>query len=197
MLRKLGAFAATLTALTTMLLTSPSSAVASDGNMWATVQNVSAQVNRTGGITVRGEVNCRAAVELWQQQNATTLEDHAVVLVSLDWTAYQPVGRRGMVTASWGSDHMSPCYSKDEPDTFWPWATTHAGSTADFYVYSTSGRFVKGTVHIDVTMFGGFDLQTGEILSNVIIAPDPQGPGTFTDIAVEVFTAQQFDVRAR
>jgi hypothetical protein len=165
-------------------------AVSEGEDVWATVTDVVATVSRTGGITVTGKINCAAAVALWAQSNPSGLPPQSQVMVNIDWTAYQATSRKRMVTASFGDDIMSPCYDSDNPTAYMAWTTNHAGSSKDFYVFSDTGKFVKGPVHVDVIVNGGFDPNDGSPSPNVISG------GGFSEIAVEVFSHTGFDVKA-
>lgn len=111
------------------------------------------RVNRLGGITVEGKVDCTAAVAAWGQSGS-------LAGVNIDWTARQPVGRRGAVTASYTSVIATVCHDPANVDPLrppYPWAT-HPPITdpAIWWVYpSSGGKFATGPIHIDVRATGG------------------------------------------
>lgn len=181
---------------TTILATAPPAA--SEDNLSVTVKDVAAKVSRTGGITVSGTMNCGAAVD-----RAGGVPENANVMVGVTWTAWQSAGRKGMVTASWpGGAHADACYTTRagvDPSLFLPWNTSYYNSTGTpYYVFPSNGKFVKGPVHIDVRVEGGYDPETGEPQPNVYLVDPTTGEiVSGTDQSVEVFGVTGFDVRAR
>lgn len=124
----------------------------------ATVDQV--LVNRNGGITVSGTLDCTAAVvDIFG--GVENIPAQTTVLVGKSWTATQYVGRGKAVTASYSSGIASVCYTNDpafmqEAETApWPWSTRYAypvGGTQ--WVYSSNGKFATGQIHIELTIEG-------------------------------------------
>lgn len=187
------AVAATTAALATAAALTAAPAVGEDTNTSVTVKDVVAKVTRTGGLTVSGTMNCSAAVE-----RAGGVPENTHVMVNVTWTAWQSVGRKTMVTASWaGGGHADPCYksySPTNPETFLPWNTSWFNSSSTpYYVFPSTGRFMKGMVHVDVQVVGGEDspnVYTVDPATGDITSPTPVG-------TVPVFAVTGFDVRAR
>lgn len=106
-------------------------------------------VNSSGGITVTGKIDCTQAVEEWGQ-------DGYMAAVNVDWTARQPIGRKGVVTAHYVSSIMEPCF---DPEVVGPytWATHPPITSTDiWWVYpDTGGKFVGGKIHIEAQATGG------------------------------------------
>ena len=130
-------------------------------------------VNKTGGVSVMGTVDCSAAVaEQWPNN---TVPPETYVLVNVSWKAYQPAGRR-MLMAELGDSQASPCWANatefvdpgrcvELKPGIWGqcrWDSSNWGQ--DGYQYGT-GKFVKGMVHVDATLEGGFwgDVDAGEL----------------------------------
>ncbi len=122
-------------------------------------------VNKTGGITVSGTMDCAAAVNAYDWTDLTgiaTPPANLTIMVNVSWTAYQPVGRQTMLQATFGSDHKEPCYNTNENLNYGPvcggdtnpscrWITSNFTSTSTpFYVYSPQGKFAPGPIHVDV-----------------------------------------------
>ena len=111
------------------------------------------QVNRMGGITITGLVDCTQAVTEWGQEEY-------FAGVNINWTARQPIGRRGVVTARYESAILSAC--NDPEDVFpetppYPWGThPPVTSPATWWVYpDVGGKFVAGNIHVEVRATGG------------------------------------------
>lgn len=131
-------------------------------------------VNRTGGITATGNVDCAAAVlAAWgSYANAPDL-----VFTNVSWTIDQPQGRR-MISATF-EDHMaSPCWAKAGAPFVDPgrctlaadgtqhpcrWDSQNYGS--DGWIYG-NGAFKPGAVHLAVTMDGGY-YDVGQDMANL------------------------------
>jgi hypothetical protein len=124
-------------------------------------------VNKTGGITVSGTLDCAAAVNAydWSGLGGSLGNPPAnlTILVNVSWTAYQPVGRKTMLQATFGSDHKDPCYNTYADPNYGPvcggdtgsscrWITSNYTSTSTpVYVYSPQGKFAPGAIHVDVS----------------------------------------------
>lgn len=145
----------------------------------ATVDQV--LVNRYGGITVSGQLDCSAQVASVYGGSENIPAD-TTVFVGKQWTAIQYVGRGKVVTASYSSGIASVCFTND-PTMYggdvtppWPWATLYGfpvGTTQ--WVYADNGKFAAGAIHVELTVdsvaltvgedehyfysFGGWDLR--------------------------------------
>ena len=123
-------------------------------------------MNKTGGITVMGTVDCTAAVaEHWG--GLQNVPPDTIVLVNMSWTAWQAVGRK-VISATLDDSQASPCWANTaewlEPgrcvqatgDTWGPcrWDSSNWGSSG--YVYGT-GKFTTGRVHVQARMTGYFE----------------------------------------
>lgn len=157
-------------------------------NAFADVYGVTAQVNRTGGITVSGLVNCRQAVERYEADNGP-LPDGSTVNVAYDWVARQPLGRKGgYLVATFASSRLTACYKTATPDADFAWDSSPYGMATPIFVYSDLGKFTKSTVHVDVTVYGGYD-PDGEQFANA----DPGSGGDW--FVLEVYNQTGVDVR--
>ena len=178
----------------TALLTPAAAEDPPPDNVFADVYGITAQINRTGGITVSGLIDCHQAVERYEADNGP-LPPGSTVNVAYDWVARQPLGRKGgYLVAEFGSSHLTACHKTATLDPASPavvefaWQSTPYGMVTPVFVYSDLGKFTKATVHVDVTMLGGYDMN-GEEFANV-------QPGTGGDwLVLEVFNQTGVDVR--
>jgi hypothetical protein len=124
----------------------------------ATVDQV--LVNRYGGITVSGTLDCSSAVvDIFG--GAQNIPADTSVFVSKNWTATQYVGRNKVVTASYSSGIASVCFTND-PNMYygdvtapWPWSTLYAYPVGETqWVYSSNGKFGTGPIHVELTIEG-------------------------------------------
>lgn len=110
-------------------------------------------VNRMGGITVEGRIDCTAAAQAWGQ-------DGSLAGVNVDWSARQPVGRKSAVTAHYESSIATICHDPANTNPLvppYPWYT-HPPITdpSIWWVYpANGGKFVAGQIHLDVRATGG------------------------------------------
>ena len=154
-----------LPALALAPTTAATAEVAEPANAFAEVSGVVARVNRTGGITVSGEITCGAAVETWEAKGNTVPE--GILHVSYSWVARQPLKKGAYAVAEFGSSHLTPCYDTrpagqvTEVDQIFPWDSTPYGMTTPLYLYSQTGKFTKGPVYVQVTFEGGEVLAGG------------------------------------
>jgi hypothetical protein len=78
--------------------------------------------------------------------------------VNVTWTARQPVGRKGLVTARYDSAMQSMCHNPPPLGPF-RWVTMPPITTSDpgvWWVYPSSGvKFAAGAIHVDVQVTGG------------------------------------------
>ena len=136
---------------------------AQDASPTLTVDKV--LVNRTGGVTAMGMVDCSAAVaDFWR--GIENVPDGTVVLVNVSWTAYQAAGRRTL-RADLVDTQASPCWANTTQDVdpgrckasasgiLSPcrWDSGNWGS--DGYQYG-NGTFKPGTVHLHTVLEGGY-----------------------------------------
>lgn len=159
-LRRAVAVSATLlaTIATTVLPPRSASAEGYEHSFDATVDAV--LVNRYGGITISGTLDCTAAVAD-AYGGAENIQADTTVFVSKSWVATQYVGRGKVVTASYDSGIASVCYTNDPAimswpgysEAPWPWSTQYGypvGGTQ--WVYSSTGKFGAGSVHVELTI---------------------------------------------
>lgn len=117
-------------------------------------------VNRYGGITVSGTLDCTEAVaDVYG--GAENIPADTTVFVSKSWVATQYVGRGKVVTARWDSGIASVCYTNDPfvlswpgyGEAPWPWSTQYAFPVGDpQWVYSSTGKFGAGAIHVELTI---------------------------------------------
>jgi hypothetical protein len=115
-------------------------------------------VNRSGGITVSGQLDCSAQVAE-AYGGAENIPPDTSVYVGKQWTATQYLGRGKAITASYSSGIASVCFTND-PTRFdgdvtapWPWATLYGfpvGTTQ--WVYAANGKFAAGAIHVELTV---------------------------------------------
>lgn len=149
-------------AIPALTLASSATSVAEETNVFAEVTGVVAKVNRTGGITVSGQVTCRAAVDKWEAENGEVPE--GVLHVGYSWVARQPLKKGAYAVAEFGSSHLTPCYDTTPtapPGQVYPWDSTPYGMTTPLYMYAQSGKFTKGPVYVQVTFEGGEVIENG------------------------------------
>ena len=123
-------------------------------------------VNRYGGITVSGRMDCSEQVaDIYG--GAENIPAGTTVFVGKQWTATQYVGRGKVITASYSSGIASVCFTND-PAVFggdvtppWPWGTNYGfpvGTTQ--WVYADNGKFAAGAIHVELTL-DSVELQVG------------------------------------
>lgn len=123
-------------------------------------------VNRYGGITVSGTLDCSEQVAAIYG-GVENIPADTTIYVGKQWTATQYVGRGKAVTASYSSGIASVCFNNNpalEVGTSapWTWATLYGfpvGTTQ--WVYSDNGKFSAGAIHVELTLEGS-ELQVGE-----------------------------------
>lgn len=115
-------------------------------------------VNKGGGITVSGTLDCTAAVE--EAYEGSTIPSEFAVFTNVNWRATQYVGRGKVVTAVWESAVASVCYGSPFEGSG-TWQTRYPyPSGAIQWVYSATGKFQAGTIHIEVWSEG--EIPVGE-----------------------------------
>lgn len=160
--RRLAAIAALAALASVALLATMSSSAGADNVPMLTAPQV--LVNKTGGVTAMGKVDCSARV----LQKWGTYEDAPdIVLTNVDWTVNQAQGRK-MITVTFGDGMGSPCWAKqgaadvdpgrcvlDADGTLHPctWDSYNYGS--DGWIYG-NGAVKPGAVHLSATMDGGY-----------------------------------------
>lgn len=126
-------------------------------------------VNRYGGITISGELDCSAEVTAIYGGEENIPAD-TTVYVGKSWVATQYVGRGKVVTARYDSGIASICYTNDPAVMSWPgnseapypWSTLYAFPVGETqWVYSETGKFGAGAIHVELTLEGS-ELQVGE-----------------------------------
>jgi hypothetical protein len=126
------------------------------------------QVNRYGGITVSGQLDCSAQVAAIYG-GAASIPDNTSVFVSKSWVATQYVGKGKVVTASYDSGIASVCFTNDPGMYYgdvtapWPWQTLYAYPVGETqWVYSQTGKFGSGSIHVELTVSGELTVGEGE-----------------------------------
>ena len=164
--RVLAALVAVSAALASVIAAS-SSATAADTEqaIYATVDLV--QVNKAGGITVSGSLDCTDQVAAIYG-GAANIPADTMVLVNMNWDALQYVGKTKTVSASYDSGIASICYTNMDASMFpdwvdldppYSWDTRYAypvGTTQ--WVYSRDGKFVAGPIHIELNAYGSLSV---------------------------------------
>jgi hypothetical protein len=126
-------------------------------------------VNRYGGITVSGTMDCTAEVAAIYGGEENVPAD-TTVYVGKQWTATQYAGRGKVITASYSSGIASICYTNDPAVMAWPgyseapypWSTLYGFPVGETqWVYSDNGKFGAGAIHVELTLEGS-ELQAGE-----------------------------------
>lgn len=124
-------------------------------------------VNRYGGITVSGTLDCSAEVEAIYG-GPELIPANTSVFVSKNWTATQYVGRNKVVTASYSSGIASVCYTNDpgmmngDVTAPWSWSTQYGYPVGEVqWVYSATGKFGTGPIHVELAVDGS-PLTNGE-----------------------------------
>lgn len=104
-------------------------------------------LNRYGGITVEGRLSCETVAA------GLGAEVDAVVL-NVDWSAIQYIGRKTSLTASYASGIGSLCWLSGEPGPY-DWGTFFSyPSGATQWIYSPDGKFGGGSIHVDALAYG-------------------------------------------
>jgi hypothetical protein len=157
-IRGLVATTATLVAAlaTTLVPVGSASAENYEHSFTSTVDTV--LVNRYGGITVSGTLDCSAEVaDIYG--GVENIPADTSVYVGKNWVATQYVGRGKVVTASYNSGIASVCFTND-PDMYygdttapWPWSTLYGFPVGETqWVYSSTGKFAAGAIHVELSV---------------------------------------------
>ena len=190
--RLLAALVAVSAALATVVAPS-SSATAADIEqaVYATVDSV--KVNRAGGITVSGSVDCTDQVVAIYGVVENIPAD-TMVLVNMNWDALQYVGKNKTLFAEYDSGIASICYTNMDPSLFPDWVDLDAPYSWDTryaypvgtvqWVHSRDGRFATGPIHIELNAYGSLVVQ--ELDEN----GDPQ------DVEYYLYDFSGWDLRA-
>lgn len=105
-------------------------------------------VNKSGGITVEGSCDCTQAVVDRYGQDPAAHPD--MVLLAVNWDAYQYVGRTKVVSAQYRAGIATPCYVKGQAGPY-RWQTRFPFPIGDIqWVYSPNGKFAAGPIHVEV-----------------------------------------------
>ena len=129
------------------------------------------RVNRQGGITVNGTLDCTAEVAdayTWDPAvpDAANIPANTMVLVGVHWEAYQFLGRNKVIRARYDPGIANPCFNNNPavgPVTApWSWRTSYAFPVGtEQWVYSGDGKFAPGPIHIELVVEGvPFDVVT-------------------------------------
>ena len=157
-------------ALATVVVPS-SSATAADieQSIYATVDRV--QVNKMGGITVSGSVDCTDQVAAIYGGDVDSIPADTIVVVNMNWDALQYVGKGKTVFAEYDSAIASICYTNMDESLFpdwvdlvapYSWETRYPYPTGTVqWVYSRDGKFAAGPIHIELTAIGGLTVTEG------------------------------------
>lgn len=110
-----------------------------------TVAATQVLVNRYGGITVSGIIDCSAAVS---DIYGSSVPNDLSIYFGKNWRATQYVGRGRAINAEWNSGIATDCSA---PTFTAAWGTQYAfPSGATQWVYSSQGKFQAGAIHIEV-----------------------------------------------
>lgn len=153
------------------------------------------QVNRYGGITADGRLWCPSA-----QAAFPGLQD---IVLNVDWTAIQYVGRKTAITGQYQSDIGTLCDDWGDPTAVQRWRTLTMGpvDAAVVWVYGTNGKFASGPIHIEAVVHGGFNAiaqwwdPTGDRYDPTC-STEPN-PGGFVDNDGDGFCVTEFGVEGR
>lgn len=178
--RLLAALVAVSAAVATVVAPSGSATAAdTEQAISATVDLV--QVNRAGGITVSGSLDCTDQVAAIYGGTGN-IPDDTLVMVNMNWDALQYVGKNKTVFAEYDSGIASICYTNMDPSLFPDWVDLDAPYSWDTryaypvgtvqWVYSRDGKFAAGPIHIELTANGSL---------SVYEESDPPGDGQWVD----------------
>jgi hypothetical protein len=104
-------------------------------------------VNRYGGITAEGRLWCPTAQDLFPG-----FQD---IVLNVNWDATQYIGRKTAITARYESYFGSLC--DETPPPVWQTMKFAPGGGAEVgWIYSTSGKFATGSIHVEAEAYGGF-----------------------------------------
>lgn len=191
--RLLAALVAVSAAIATVVVPS-SGATAADTEqaIYATVGLV--QVNKAGGITVSGSLDCTDQVAAIYG-GAEKIPDGTLVMVNMNWDALQYVGKNRTVFAEYDSGIASICYTNLDPSLFPDWVDLDAPYSWDTryaypvgtvqWVYSRDGKFAAGPIHIELNVYGSL---------TVVEESDPPGDPQAVDYYLYDFSG--WDLRA-
>jgi hypothetical protein len=126
------------------------------------------KVNKTGGVTAWGTVDCTAEVAAYFAPGA--IPANTVVLTNESWVARQSVGRKTVLQATYESNYANPCFDNrvGAGDGPYPWMTSQFNSTdTPYYVYSPNGVFKTGMIHVDLKSEGGILEVDGQFVADL------------------------------
>lgn len=140
------------------------------------------KVNKVGGITVSGSLDCTEQVAALYGGDVESIPEDTMVVVNMDWTALQYVGKNRTVFAEYDSGIASICYTNMDPSLFPDWVDLEAPYSWDTryaypvgtvqWVYSRDGKFAAGPIHIELYSYGSL---------SVYEESDPPGNGGWVD----------------
>jgi hypothetical protein len=126
-------------------------------------------VNRGGGITISGTLDCSAVVAEAYASAGLSIPEHTAIFVGVRWTATQYVGRAKAVTATYDPGIAHPCFNNDPALDVpvvgpWTWSTKNPyPQGGEQWVYSTNGKFASGPIHVEVAVIEAEDGYTFEV----------------------------------
>lgn len=171
-----------------------SSATAADTEqaISATVELV--QVNKMGGITVSGSLDCTDQVAAIYGGLENVPAD-TEALVNVNWDALQYVGKNKTVFAEYDSGIASMCFTNKDPSAYpdwldtdrpYSWQTRYAYPVGTVqWVYSRDGKFAAAPIHVELTVNGSL---------SVWEESDPPGDPRYVDYFLTDFSG--WDLRA-
>ena len=191
--RLLAALAAVSAALAVTVAPSSSAAAAdTEQAIYATVDLV--QVNRMGGITVSGSLDCSDQVAAIYG-GAANIPADTMVVVNMNWDAIQYVGKNKTVFAEYDSGIASICYTNMDPSMFpdwldldppYSWQTRYAYPVGTVqWVYSRDAKFAAAPIHIELTVNG-----------SLVVSEESDPPGDPQDVEYFLTDFSGWDLRA-
>jgi hypothetical protein len=133
--------------------------------------------NGKGGIEVEGTSWCDAV-------DILTGDSEGDLYANAQWTAWQYVGRKGAIQASYDSAIAHPCWIGSDPDHGpYPWQTRYPYPDGSLqWVYAWNGKLGAGTIHVEaqsqtevVTVTQSFAPEGWLSFEGVFVPFDPQG----------------------
>jgi hypothetical protein len=122
-------------------------------------------VNKTGGVTAAGKMDCAQAVQSFDW-GPGGIPANLSVVAHVEWSAFQPVGRKTMLQASYSQQGFQwSCYNTNADGQHGPvcggsaapcpWLSSRDPSTnAAWFVYAPNGKFAPGPVHVELSVTG-------------------------------------------
>lgn len=142
-------------AMASLLATTAMPAAAADYEVSPTVTIDQVRVNRMGGITINGTVDCTADVTAMYDG---AIPENTTMFVNVNWEASQMVGKNNVIYATYLSGIASICYTNDPAFAagLGTWQTLFPFPTGtEQWVYSRDGKFSPGPIHVEIYVYGG------------------------------------------